>query len=185
METDAERTYVEFTLNPKAHFSDGQPVTPQDVLFTWELLKTKGRPNHRTYYSKVARAEQVGTLGVRFTFAGNPDREMPLIMGLMPILPKHATDPETFDQTTLEAMIGSGPYVVDSVDPAARSPIDATRTTGGRTCRPSAASTISTPFGTSSSATTTRCSRPSRRGFTTPGRKTIRRGWRPATTSPP
>lgn len=117
VETDAERTYVEFTLNPKAHFSDGQPVTPQDVLFTWELLKTKGRPNHRTYYSKVARAEQVGTLGVRFTFAGNPDREMPLIMGLMPILPKHATDPETFDQTTLEAMIGSGPYVVDSVDP--------------------------------------------------------------------
>ncbi|MCB2079042.1 MAG: ABC transporter substrate-binding protein, partial [Novosphingobium sp.] len=117
IETDEERTYVEFTLDPRAKFSDGEPVTPGDVLFTWELLKTKGRPNHRTYYGKVAKAEQVGERGVRFTFTDDVDREIPLIMGLMPILPKHATDPETFEQTTLDAMIGSGPYRIDNVDP--------------------------------------------------------------------
>ncbi|MFN0263759.1 extracellular solute-binding protein [Tepidamorphus sp. 3E244] len=117
VETDEARSFVEFTLNPKARFSDGEPVKPSDVLFTWELLKTKGRPNHRTYYSKVAKAEQVGEHGVRFTFAGEPDREMPLIMGLMPILAEHATDPETFEQTGLEPLLGSGPYVVDGVDP--------------------------------------------------------------------
>ena len=117
IETDEERTYVEFTLNPDARFSDGEPVTAEDVLFTWELLKTKGRPNHRTYYGKVARAEKVGERGVRFTFTEDVDREIPLIMGLMPILPKHATDPDTFEQTTLDAMIGSGPYTIDAVDP--------------------------------------------------------------------
>ena len=117
IETDDERTYVEFTLNPEAKFSDGKTVTSEDVLFSWDLLKTKGRPNHRTYYGKVAKAEKVGERGVRFTFTNDVDREIPLIMGLMPILPKHAIDPETFEQTTLDAMIGSGPYMIDNVDP--------------------------------------------------------------------
>jgi peptide/nickel transport system substrate-binding protein len=66
VETDAARSYVTFTLDPAARFSDGQPVTPEDVIFSWQLLRDKGRPNHRTYYAKVTKAELVGPGAVRF-----------------------------------------------------------------------------------------------------------------------
>src|SRR5919198_6190051 len=65
VETDSERSYVTFELNPAARFSDGKPVTAADVIFSWELLRDKGRPNHRTYYAKVAKAEAVGDRAVR------------------------------------------------------------------------------------------------------------------------
>src|SRR5262249_62132715 len=60
VETDDARTFVTFTLNPAAHFSDGAPVTADDVVFSWELLRDHGRPNHRTYYAKVEKAEVLG-----------------------------------------------------------------------------------------------------------------------------
>jgi peptide/nickel transport system substrate-binding protein len=116
VETDDARSYVTFTLDPRARFSDGQPVTPQDVLFSWQLLRDHGRPNHRLYYSKVARAEIVGERTIRFDLAGSNDRELPLILGLMPVLPAHAIKPETFEETTLAPPIGSGPYVVGKVE---------------------------------------------------------------------
>jgi peptide/nickel transport system substrate-binding protein len=65
VETDAARSYVTFSLNPAARFSDGKPVTPADVIFSWQLLRDKGRPNHRTYYSKVAKAEVPTTASCR------------------------------------------------------------------------------------------------------------------------
>jgi peptide/nickel transport system substrate-binding protein len=114
--TDDARTYVTFELNPAARFSDGKPVTPEDVLFSWQLLRDKGRPNHRTYYSKVTKATALGPNAVRFDLPGD-DRELPLILGLMPVLPKHAIDPATFEETTLKPMIGSGPYLVGKIDP--------------------------------------------------------------------
>ena len=117
VETDAERSYVTFTLDPAARFSDGKPVTPADVIFSWQLLRDKGRPNHRTYYAKVTKAEAVGERAVRFDLAGSNDRELPLILGLMPVLAKHAIRPETFEETSFEAPLGSGPYVVGAVDP--------------------------------------------------------------------
>lgn len=117
IETDDERSYITFNLNPRARFSDGKPITPEDVIFTWQLLRDKGRPNYRTYYSKVARAEIVGPRSVRFDLAGNADRELPLILGLMPVLPKHAIDPVHFDETTFTPLVASGPYVIQSVDP--------------------------------------------------------------------
>jgi peptide/nickel transport system substrate-binding protein len=117
VETDAERSYVTFTINPAARFSDGKPVTPADVIFSWQLLRDKGRPNHRTYYAKVAKAEAVGERAVRFDLAGSDDRELPLILGLMPVLAKHAVKPETFEETSFEAPLGSGPYLVGAVDP--------------------------------------------------------------------
>ena len=95
VETDDARSYVTFHLNPLARFSDGQPVTAEDVLFSWALLRDKGRPNHRQYYSKVAKAEALDPRTVRFDFGGANDRELPLILGLMPILPKHAVDVAT------------------------------------------------------------------------------------------
>ena len=117
VETDAARSYVTFNLNPAARFSDGKPVTPEDVLFSWQLLRDKGRPNHRLYYSKVSKAEAVGNNAVRFDLTGSDDRELPLILGLMSVLPKHAVDPDTFEATSFEPMIGSGPYVVVDVRP--------------------------------------------------------------------
>ena len=112
-----DRSEITFNLNPKARFSDGRPVTADDVLFSWMLLRDKGRPNHRSYYAKVRQAERLSEHKVRFVLEGD-DREMPLILGLMPVLPKHAINPETFDQTTLNhAPVGSGPYRVASVEP--------------------------------------------------------------------
>ena len=70
IETDDARTYATFHLNPLARFSDGQPVRAEDVLFSWQLLRDKGRPNHRQYYSKVAKAEALDERTVRFDFGG-------------------------------------------------------------------------------------------------------------------
>jgi peptide/nickel transport system substrate-binding protein len=117
VETDDERTFITFHLDPRARFSDGQPVLADDVLFSWALLRDHGRPNHREYYSKVAKAEALDPLTVRFDLAGANDRELPLILGLMPVLPRHATDVATFEETSMRPPIGSGPYRVTQVDP--------------------------------------------------------------------
>jgi peptide/nickel transport system substrate-binding protein len=116
VELPEDRSQITFYLRPEARFSDGVPITPEDVLFSHELLKQKGWPYHRSHYAKVARAEKVSEHAVRFTFDAGGDREIPMILGLMPILPKHKTNPDTFEQTTLEAPIGSGPYTVERVD---------------------------------------------------------------------
>ena len=117
IETDDARSFVTFALDPAARFSDGKTVTAEDVLFSWALLRDKGRPNHRTYYSKVAKAEIVGERSVRFDLAGADDRELPLILGLMPVLPRHAVDAETFEETSFVPPVGSGPYRVSEVKP--------------------------------------------------------------------
>jgi peptide/nickel transport system substrate-binding protein len=119
VETDDARSYVTFRLDPRARFSDGQPVTSEDVLFSWALLRDKGRPNHRQYYSKVVKADAPDRLTARFDFGGAVDRELPLILGLMPILPKHAVDVATFEETSMAAPIGSGPYRVGAIKPGA------------------------------------------------------------------
>jgi peptide/nickel transport system substrate-binding protein len=119
VETDDARDFVTFRLDPRAHFSDGKPVTAEDVLFSWELLRDHGRPNHRQYYSKVVKAEAPDATTVRFDLTGANDRELPLILGLMPVLAKHATDVATFEETSLVAPLGSGPYRVNAVKPGA------------------------------------------------------------------
>jgi peptide/nickel transport system substrate-binding protein len=119
VETDDARSYVTFHLDPRARFSDGKPVLAEDVVFSWALLRDKGRPNHRQYYSKVANAEALDQLTVRFDFGGTKDRELPLILGLMPVLPRHAVDAATFEETSMAAPIGSGPYRVSAVKPGA------------------------------------------------------------------
>jgi peptide/nickel transport system substrate-binding protein len=116
VETDDDRSFVEFRLDERARFSDGKPVTPDDVIFTLELLRDKGWPRYRTTVNKIERMEKVGADGVRLTFK-EPDRELPLILGLMPILPKHATDAENFAKSTLKPLMGSGPYKVETVRP--------------------------------------------------------------------
>lgn len=116
VETDDARSFVEFQLDERAKFSDGQPVTPDDVIFSLELLRDKGWPRYATTVKKIATMEKVAPNGVRLTFVA-PDRELPLILALWPILPKHATDAETFGKSSLKPLIGSGPYVISTVRP--------------------------------------------------------------------
>jgi peptide/nickel transport system substrate-binding protein len=119
VETDDIRSYVTFRLDPKARFSDGQPVLAEDVLFSWALLRDHGRPNHRQYYAKVVKADASDPRTVRFDLSGVNDRELPLILGLMPVLPKHAVDVATFEETSMSQPAGSGPYRVSAVKPGA------------------------------------------------------------------
>ena len=112
-----DRSSVAFTLRPEAHFHDGSPITVDDVIFSWETLKEQGRPNHRLYYNKVRKIERPDERTVRFLFdTETPDRELPLILGLMPILSKAYYASVTFEQTTLTPPLGSGPYKIESVD---------------------------------------------------------------------
>lgn len=121
VEWDAERSYIQFNLNPKAKWSDGLPVTPEDVIFSLEVLRDKGRTPFNNRLKPVEKMEQVGEHSVRFTFNKLADREFPLILASgTPILPKHVIDPETFDQSTLQTPIGSGPYRVKRINPGQR-----------------------------------------------------------------
>lgn len=117
IETPEDRSWVVFRLDPRARFSDGRAVTAEDVIFTWDLMKRKAKPNFRAYYGKVAKAEAPDPLTVRFDLAGAGDRELPLILALMPVYSKATTDPEKFDQTNLVPPIGTGPYTISEVRP--------------------------------------------------------------------
>jgi peptide/nickel transport system substrate-binding protein len=121
VEWDDSRTYIQFNLNPKAKWSDGQKVTPDDVIFSFEILRDKGRTPFSKRLDPVKSMEKVGENGIRFTFNEKVDREFPLIIAAStPILPKHAIDAATFDQSTLKPPIGSGPYLIKSVSPGER-----------------------------------------------------------------
>ncbi|WP_370637270.1 extracellular solute-binding protein [Phyllobacterium chamaecytisi] len=120
VETNDERTWVEFTLNPKAKWSDGQPVTPDDVIFTFDVLTKKGRPPFSSRMKLISKIEKVGEYGVRFTFNEQANREFPLVLALMPVLPKHAIDIDKFDASPLAIPVGSGPYIVSKVQPGQR-----------------------------------------------------------------
>ena len=116
IDVSEDRLSVTFAINPKAQFSDRTPVTADDVLFSFETLKEKGRPNHRTYFKKVVKAEKLSERAVRFSFEDGQDRELPLILGVMPVFAKHATNAATFEETTFTPLVASGPYLVSMVD---------------------------------------------------------------------
>ncbi len=116
VETAPDRSWVEYTLRPEARFSDGSPVTVADVMWSYETLGTQGHPRYHGAWAKVTKMEQTGDRSVRFTFAEN-DRELAMLMGLRPILKKAQWEGKDFSASGLEVPIGSGPYVVDQVDP--------------------------------------------------------------------
>ncbi|MEM6934412.1 MAG: extracellular solute-binding protein, partial [Pseudomonadota bacterium] len=113
IEVPDDRSWVEFTLRKKARFSDGSPVTIEDVIWSFETLGTKGHPRYRNSWRDVASVEASGPRTVRITFATR-NRELPLIMGLRPILKAGQWDETAFDQPPEGAVIGSGPYVISS-----------------------------------------------------------------------
>ncbi|NOX73998.1 MAG: ABC transporter substrate-binding protein [Alphaproteobacteria bacterium] len=111
IEVGPKREWVEFTLRPEARFSDGSPVTVEDVIWSFETLASKGVPRYANSWSKVETSEQTGPRSVRFTF-NQIDRELPLIIGLRPVLKKSDWDGREFDESSLDLPTGSGPYVV-------------------------------------------------------------------------
>lgn len=116
-----DRSWMEFELDERAKWADGLPVTPQDVIFTYEVLTEHGRPPFNARMKKIAAIEQTGERKVKFTFNDQSDREFPLIVaGFMPVLPKHATNAGEFGDSTLEPPVGSGPYRVSTVEPGQR-----------------------------------------------------------------
>ena len=112
-----DRSWVEFTLRAEARWHDGEPVTPEDVLWTFETLRTKAVPFYRGYYRDVKKAERRGERTVRFTFGKGVNRELPLILGQLVVLPKHYWMERDFTRTTLEPPLGSGPYRVGAFEP--------------------------------------------------------------------
>lgn len=111
IDTDEARTYVEFTLRPEARFSDGTPVTVADVMWSMEALGTEGNPRYAAAWKKIASMEQTGERSVRFTF-NVEDRELPLILGLRPVLKKAQWEGKDFAEATMEVPVGSGPYTL-------------------------------------------------------------------------
>ncbi len=117
VEVAPDKLSVLFTLRKEARFHDGSPMTSDDVVWTFNTLRTKGAPNYRSYYGDVTKVVAEGERGVRFQFKSAENRELPQIIGEMPVLSKRYWGDKDFTKTTLEAPLGSGPYKVDAVDP--------------------------------------------------------------------
>lgn len=116
VETPEDRSYVVFNLRKEARFQDGQPITAEDVKFTFETLVTKGHPFYRNYYADVADVVVEGPRRIRFDFKETTNRELPLILGQMPILPAHYWKDREFGKNGLTPPVGSGPYRISDFE---------------------------------------------------------------------
>ncbi len=117
IEVADDNSWVRFELRPEARFHDGEPITVEDVIWTFNKLKQEGHPAYRMYYAEVQRAEKAGDHAVRFHFEGTDNAELPLIIGQMPVLPRHDWEDRDFARTRTDPPLGSGPYRVSRVDP--------------------------------------------------------------------
>ena len=121
VELNDERREIIFHLDPLAKFSDGTPITADDVIFTVDLLKNKGRPPFDRYMKRIESVEKIDTYTVKMRFPHSNDREFPFILASsIPVLPKHLINVETFEKNGLTIIPGSGPYIIARVDPGER-----------------------------------------------------------------
>lgn len=116
LEIADDRSWITFTLRSDAVFSDGEPVNADDVIHSFKLLREQGAPFYRAYYADISDIEAVDTKTVKFTFKNGKNRELALIVGEVPILPKHYWEGKDFTKPTLDIPVGSGAYVIDSYD---------------------------------------------------------------------
>lgn len=117
IEKGPNNQWVRFYLRPEARFHDGEPVKAEDVVFTFETLLAKGAPHYRGYYADVEKAVIEGPRQVRFDFRHAGNRELPLILGQLPVLPKHWWADRDFGAGSMEPPLGSGPYRIERVEP--------------------------------------------------------------------
>lgn len=119
VETPEDRSFAIFTLRPEARWHDGKIVTAEDVVWSFKTLTIEGTPFYRAYYANVKKAEILGENRVKFIFDMAGNRELPLIVGQMPVLPRHYFTEGThkFSETTLEPIPGSGPYKFGKIEP--------------------------------------------------------------------
>jgi len=112
-----DRSWVIFHLRPEAKWHDGTPITPQDIVFTMATLKKEGAPFYKQYYQDVIKVAKVGPHAVKFSFKDGKNKELPLIVGQMPILSYHYYQKHPFNQTNLTPALSSGPYKITDVKP--------------------------------------------------------------------
>ena len=116
IEYPEDRTWVKFHLRDNAYFNDQHPIRAEDVVFSYEVLLEKGNPKYKFYYADVLSAEVIDELTVKFTFKDTNNKELPLIIGELPVFPKHYWQDKEFDKSSLDIPLGSGPYKIDSVE---------------------------------------------------------------------
>ncbi len=120
IEVPSDRSWVRFHLHPQAKFSDGKPVTAEDVVFSFDLLVEKGSPHYKSYYAGVEKVQVISKRVVEFIFKPGDNRELPLVVGQLTILPKHYWQAHDFSRSSLEVPLGSGPYKIKSFDAGRR-----------------------------------------------------------------
>jgi len=116
IETPQDRSWVIFTLRSNARWHDGKPVTPEDVVFSFNILKEKGQPMYAVYWHDVVGAEALDDRRVKFSFRGGDNHELPVIIGQLTVLPKHWWSGRPFDRASMDVPVGSGPYRIDQVE---------------------------------------------------------------------
>lgn len=111
-----DKRWVIFNLRKSARWHDGVALTADDVVWTFDTLKEKGHPAYKNYYAAVAKAEALDTHTVKFSFSEGNNPELPLIIGQLAIMPKHFWEDRDFEKTTLDPLLGSGPYKFAEID---------------------------------------------------------------------
>jgi microcin C transport system substrate-binding protein len=116
IEYPEDRSWVAYHINPNARFHDGKKITASDVVFSFNTLIGKGAPNYAYYYADVKDAKAISSSIVKFTFKNATNKELALIIGQLPVLPEHFWKNRTFDKSSLDVPLGSGPYKIKSID---------------------------------------------------------------------
>jgi microcin C transport system substrate-binding protein len=117
MEVAPDKKSITFNINPKARWHDNVPITADDVVFSFNTIMKDGHPQYKSYYADATNAEKLNNLKVKFNFKNDTNRELPMIIGDLPILPKHYYEKVDFSKTTLTPPLGNGAYKVKSLDP--------------------------------------------------------------------